>query len=277
MDISVVIPTCDRRAWIGQALDSVRQQTLQPVEVIVVDDGSTDDTTGFIRQRHPWVRLLTQGNHGVSHARNRGIEAARGEWIAFLDSDDTWQPEKLARQSVRLTERGAPPVCHTDEIWIRNGRRVNPMHKHAKPEGWILRHCLPLCCVSPSSALIQREVFQKVGLFDETLPACEDYDLWLRIFSRYPAALAPEPLVVKHGGHPDQLSRRYWGMDRFRIRALCKLLDSGVPRPGDRQAVLATLAEKIDIFALGARKRGRLEQVRRYASLREKYLKDPAA
>lgn len=277
MDISVVIPTWDRRAWIGRALDSVRQQTLQPLEVIVVDDGSTDDTAAFVRQRYPRVRLLAQENHGVSHARNRGIEAARGEWIALLDSDDAWQPEKLARQSERLAESGAPPICHTDEIWIRNGRRVNPMQKHAKPEGWILRHCLPLCCVSPSSVLIHREVFRKVGLFDESLPVCEDYDLWLRIFSRYPAALAPEPLVIKHGGHSDQLSRRHWGMDRFRIRALCKLLDGGVLRPGDRQAASVTLAKKIDIFVQGARKRGRTEQVRRYGSLREKYLKDPVA
>ena len=272
MEISVVIPAWNRRDRLGRALDSVLAQTLPPREVIVVDDGSSDGTAGFVRRRYPGVRLLVQENHGVSHARNRGIEAARGDWIALLDSDDTWLPEKLARQRERLAAPGAPPVCHADEIWIRHGRRVNPKRRHAKPEGWIFRRCLPLCCVSPSTVLIRRDLFREVGLFDEELPACEDYDLWLRIFCRYPVALAAGPLAIRHGGHPDQLSRRYWGMDRFRIRALCGLLDGAALAPADRAAARAELGRKLDIFQQGARKRGRADAGRECRRLWRRYL-----
>ncbi len=100
-------------------------------------------------------------------------------------------------------------VCHTDEIWIRNGRRVNARKKHGKKGGWIFQHCLPLCAMSPSSIMIHRDVFTALGGFDERLPACEDYDLWLRITARYPVLFTRQPLIEKYGGHDDQLSRKY--------------------------------------------------------------------
>lgn len=263
-DVSVVIPTFNRAHLLRRALDSVLGQTHPPHELIVVDDGSTDETASLIRHRYPNVSYLYQSNSGVSSARNRGIKEATGRWIALLDSDDEWLAHKLARQLEALQEVPGMKLCHTDEIWIRNGVRVNPKKKHAKSGGWIFQRCLPLCCVSPSSVLIHRGVFDAVGLFDETLPVCEDYDLWLRVSARFPVLYADEPLTVKYGGHRDQLSLKFWGMDRFRIRALEKILASGILSENDRKAAQSTLTEKLAIYVEGARKRGKWEEAAAY-------------
>lgn len=262
--VSVVIPTYNRASRVTHALHSVLSQTRPPDEVIVVDDGSTDDTAERIRTRFPGVRLLTQENRGVSAARNAGIRAASGEWIALLDSDDEWLPRKLELQLRAVAEETL--VCHGDEIWIRRGRRVNPMKKHRKHGGHIFDKCLPRCVISPSSVLLRRRLLDTVGLFDEALPACEDYDLWLRVTARFPVLFVDEPLIVKHGGHDDQLSRRYWGMDRFRIAALEKILASDVLDGSQRAAAESMLATKIAIYASGARKRGRVTEARAYES-----------
>lgn len=262
--VSVVIPTFNRAELLPRAVESVLAQTHPAAEVIVVDDGSSDGTGELVASRFPEVRVAAQAHRGVSAARNRGIAAASGDWIALLDSDDEWCAEKLARQLAALDEHPEYRICHTDEIWIRNGRRVQPRVKHAKRGGRIFRHCLPLCVISPSSVLIHRSVFEQVGGFDEDLPACEDYDLWLRICCRFPVLLVEEPLVVKYGGHDDQLSRRVWGLDRFRIRALEKILQGDRLCEEDRQAALRTLLQKIEIFAAGAEKRGKAEDADRY-------------
>jgi len=264
MNVSVIIPTHDRRRLLRRALDSVRAQSRPPEQVIVVDDGSRDGTAAMVRREYPDVELLRQPCRGVSAARNRGIEHATGDWIALLDSDDEWLPAKLERQLALLRQRPAERVCHTDEIWIRNGVRVNPGRRHAKRDGDIFRQCLRLCAMSPSSILLHRSVLEDVGLFDESLPACEDYDLWLRITSRYPVALVEEPLVRKYGGHADQLSRRHWGMDRFRVQALQKILAAGVLDGGQRDAAQRTLRRKLQILAAGAAKRGKHAAARRY-------------
>jgi len=275
-DVSVVIPTFDRAPVLPRALESVVAQTLSPAEVIVVDDGSTDGTAELVEKRFPGVRWLHQENRGVSAARNRGIEASRGEWIALLDSDDEWLPEKLQRQLSALRDHSDLRICHTDEIWIRRGRRVNPRQIHAKHGGWIFQHCLPLCAMSPSSILIHRSVFEEIGLFDEDLPACEDYDLWLRICSRHPVLYLDEPLVVKHGGHEDQLSSRIWGLDRFRVQALEKVIRGGALSQEDRDAAGAVLLEKIEIYLTGARKRGKSREVGEYEAKRAKWSEELA-
>jgi GT2 family glycosyltransferase len=188
-----------------------------------------------------------------------------------LDSDDEWLPRKLARQVEALRSKPDLMLCHTNEIWIRRGRRVNPMKKHEKFGGRIFRECLPLCIISPSSALLHRSLLEEVGLFDETLPVCEDYDLWLRVSARYPVLYLDEPLIVKYGGHEDQLSRSIWGMDRFRIRALEKVISSEVLSAEDRLAAIRTLLEKIEIFAAGARKRGKWDEVAEHEEKRKLY------
>lgn len=254
--VSVVIPTYNRSAFLKEAVDSVLAQTAAADEVIVVDDGSTDETPAVLKAFGPHVRSLRQENAGVSAARNAGIRAARGEWLAFLDSDDLWRPRKLEAQLAYLSARPEMRICQVEEIWIRNGKRLNPRKYHRKPSGFCFPLLLDRCLVSPSAVMIHRDVLEEVGLFDETLPACEDYDLWLRIGCRWPIGLAEEPLVVKRGGHPDQLSATVPALDRYRIRALENLLRSGRLDSEQQSLALDALTRKCAIYAEGCAKRG---------------------
>ena len=137
MQVTAVIPTYNRRHTLARAIDSVLQQSDPVDELIVVDDGSTDGTADFVRQTYPSVQLIRQDNRGVSGARNTGIRAARGTWIALLDSDDSWLPDKMASIRAAFAQQPQFDLYHSDEIWIRNGVRVNAMHKHRKSGGWI--------------------------------------------------------------------------------------------------------------------------------------------
>lgn len=253
--IAVVIPTRDRAAVLRRALDSVLGQTAPPAQCLVVDDGSSDGTEALVRQCYPGVTYLKQPPRGVSAARNLGIRHAAADWVAFLDSDDCWMPGKLEKQ-VRALHGTGYAICHTEEIWVRHGRRVNPMRKHRKRGGWIYRHCLPRCVISPSTSMVRRDVLESVGGFDEALPACEDYDLWLRLCARYPVLLLDEALATRYGGHQDQLSARHWGMDRFRVAALEKMIEAPELSAADRRQTLETLVARLEILVSGARKRG---------------------
>lgn len=265
--VSVIIPTYNRGAFLEETVSSVLAQTFTDWELLVVDDGSTDDTESVLAPYADALRYIRIPHSGVSAARNVGLQETQGEWVAFLDSDDLWLPKKLERQIRALQRSPEIPLSYTDEIWIRNGRRVNPRARHQKYSGWIFERCLPLCIISPSSALIRRDLFEEVGEFDETLPACEDYDLWLRITLRYPALLVEEKLIIKRGGHPDQLSKAHWGMDRFRIRALRKVLQGPHLRSHHKEAVLKVLRHKCHIIAQGARKRGKQGLAKYYEEL----------
>jgi len=265
--IAVIIPAYNRAHTLPRALGSVLAQSHPAAEIIVVDDGSTDDIAALVQSEYQTVELIRQDNHGVSAARNRGIAASSAQWIALLDSDDEWLPDKLEKQLALISQQPEHKIVHSDEIWIRNGVRVNPMKKHAKKGGWIFQDCLPLCAISPSAAMIHRTLFDQTGLFDESLPACEDYDLWLRTTSRYPVLYCDEPLIKKYGGHEDQLSRKYWGMDRFRIQALIKILEHGQLRDEDYRAALEMMLGKTRVVLNGARKRGNRELVAQYEGL----------
>ncbi len=271
MQISVIIPTHNRASILARALDSVLAQTLQPREIIVVDDGSEDDTTTLLARDYPACRYLHQPNRGVSSARNLGIANAKGDWIALLDSDDAWLPEKLALQAKALDENPGLRICHTEEIWIRNGIRVNPMRKHTKQGGRIFQRCLPLCVISPSSVVLHQSLFAEYGDFDTSLPACEDYDLWLRLCAHEEVLFIEQHLTVKYGGHADQLSRRHWGMDRFRVHALEKILQSTRLNEADRHAALGVLVEKTGILAQGAEKRSQHDRAAQYRRLQSHY------
>jgi glycosyltransferase involved in cell wall biosynthesis len=271
MKISVIIPTYNRAHVLGRAIQSVLDQILPAMEIIVVDDGSGDDTEQLIAESYPQCRYIQQPNRGVSAARNTGIEAATGDWLAFLDSDDEWLPGKLQAQKELLEQNPEIRICHTEEVWIRNGKRVNQMKKHAKSGGHIFQKCLPLCVISPSSVIIHRNLFDEVGTFDENLPACEDYDLWLRICATHPVAFVEQPQINKYGGHEDQLSQHYWGMDRFRIKALEKIIDSGLLGDQNRTAAIQTLTGKARILAQGAAKRGRHDEARAWTEIRDRF------
>ena len=262
--ISVIVPTYNRAQQLPRALDSILCQSCSPKEIIVVDDGSTDETSALMTSEYQEIVFIQQQNTGESSARNVGIKRASGDWIAFLDSDDEWLPEKLEIQMKALYENPGEKICHTNEIWIRNGKRVNPKKKHEKFGGWIFQKCLPLCCISPSSVIIHKSIFKEIGLFDYSLPVCEDYDLWLRITARNPVLYIEEPFLIKYGGHEDQLSKKYWGMDRFRIKSLEKIISSRVLSDLDENAAKKMLMKKIYIFIQGAQKRGNIKEVKKF-------------
>lgn len=268
--VSVIIPTYNRSWCLSEAIDSVLSQTYHNTELIVVDDGSTDETPALLARYGNRLRCLRQTNRGVSAARNHGIQAADGVLIALLDSDDTWQPDKLARQVDFFDRQPAAKICQTEETWIRRGVRVNPKRRHRKPSGWIFEASLALCLVSPSAVMMRRELLEEMGGFDESLPACEDYDLWLRVSLRYPIHLIDDALVVKRGGHGDQLSGTA-GLDRYRIQSLDKILGGEELTPSQARAAEAMLREKCRIYAAGCRKRGKIEMAETYETLAGKY------
>ncbi|EMJ94531.1 glycosyltransferase family 2 protein [Leptospira alstonii] len=253
--ISVIIPTFNRENKVVKAISSVLRQTLPPQEIIVVDDGSTDFTVSKIRETFSEIRILSLEHKGVSHARNRGVERAVGDWIAFLDSDDEWLPEKLERQWKYCEKHPETEILQSQEIWIRNGKRVNPPVHLAKKNGWIFEQSLEFCSVTPSSVLLKKELYKSQGGMDEELPACEDYDLWLRITSQTPVALLDELLLVRYGGHEDQLSFRYPAMDRFRIYSILKLLTSNLLNEAQRRLAERNLFIKWRVLRQGRVKR----------------------
>jgi hypothetical protein len=255
---------------VGRAIDSVLAQTYPAIELIVVDDGSCDGTEIMLRGYGEAIRTISQTNRGVSAARNSGIRCAKGQLIALLDSDDYWLPTKVSCQVAFFERQPLAAICQTQEIWIRNGRRVNPKNRHSKPSGMIFVPSLSLCLVSPSAVMLRRTLLEDVGLFDESLPACEDYDLWLRITWKYPVYLIDQPLIVKCGGHPDQLSRMP-GLDKFRIRALEKLLEQGRLSPDQYVATKAVLKEKCAIYASGCLKRAKVSEAAQYSALPDRW------
>lgn len=275
MKVSVIITTYNRKNFVKRAIASVLCQDFKEYEVIVVDDGSTDSTREALSIFGSRIRAIFHPtNKGVSVARNTGIRQARYPFIAFLDSDDYWLPKKLSFQIQFFKENPDAIACQTQEIWIRRGKRVNPKKRHLKPSGDIFIPSLRLCLVSPSCVMLKRRVFEEVGLFDEELPVCEDYDLWLRISCRYPVYLIDTPLVVKEGGHKDQLSSRYWGMDRFRIYALVKLIKKMSLSKRQYEAAIKELEYKCSIYGKGCIKRGRVQEGKFYLNLPQILKKD---
>jgi glycosyltransferase involved in cell wall biosynthesis len=263
-EVSVIIPTYNREKFISECVQSVLAQTLPAREIIIVDDGSTDATYNILRDlgfnslstKKTVLRYFFQQNRGVSSARNLGIKEARSEYIALLDSDDLWLKSKLDRQvSAFQNDTQSSRLCHTDEIWIRNGVRVNQHKKHKKHGGNVFQSCLKLCCISPSSAMMHRSVFEDFGFFDEDLPACEDYDFWLRYSAKEDVNFIDEPLIIKKGGHSDQLSGAHWGMDRFRIYSIEKILKEPDLKLVHKTEAIQEVILKLEILINGSQKR----------------------
>ncbi len=252
--VSIIIPVYNRTAVFKRAVESVLAQTYRDFELIIVDDGSTIDVKKYL-PIDPRIKFIKQKHRGVSAARNKGLKLAQGQYICFLDSDDRWLPKKLEKQLAYLRQHPEFVIAQTEEIWLRNGQRVNAMKKHAKEAGDIFERSLELCLVSPSAVIIKKELLNEVGFFDETLPACEDYDLWLRITAKYPVGLLKENLIEKYGGHADQLSHLYPVMDKFRVKSIRKLLRESALLPRQRGQALNVLAQKSRVIAQGAWKR----------------------
>ena len=255
MKISVVIPTYNRIALVERAIDSVLRQSIKPFDIIVVDDGSDDGTSEMIKKKYRSINLVQQQNSGVSAARNNGIKHAKGDWISLLDSDDEWTGKKLENQVDRLIKNPDYHFCHTNEIWIRNGVRVNQKKRHQKYGGYIFDKCLDICRISPSSTLFKKNILEHVGWFDTQLSVCEDYDLWLRITADYKILFVDELLIIKYGGHTDQLSQSVEGIELFRIKSLENLLANTELSPQKRILAIQMIIKKYNIYLNGLIKR----------------------
>jgi len=258
--ISVVIPTYNRYALLKRAIASVFAQTYSLHVVIVVDDGSSDETRQIL-QDFPQIQYFYQENAGVSAARNLGIQNADCEWIAFLDSDDVWHKDKLQEQVTFHKQNPEILMSYTDELWIRNGFAVKIPKKFKKFGGEIFEHCLSHCIIAPSSALLHKDLLRAVGVFDESLEVCEDYDLWLKIAQKNQIGLIDKKLITKYGGDADQLSGKHWGMDRFRVQALEKLL---LQKGKHHARVSQELLKKYDLLLKGARKYDKITEMHIY-------------
>jgi glycosyltransferase involved in cell wall biosynthesis len=271
--ISVIIPVFNRAGQVREAAESVLNQDFNNFELIVVDDGSTDSTAKDMEKYlagFPRAKLVSTANCGVSAARNLGVSLACGKFVAFLDSDDLWLSQKLRAQKDFFAQNPSAAACQTQEIWIRNGRRVNPKNRHAKPDGEIFLPSLSLCLVSPSAVMIKKDAFLSLGGFDERLPACEDYDLWLRLGLKYKVFLLDKALVIKRGGHPDQLSAQP-GLDCYRIASLINLLEYQNLNPQQRARARDVLLEKITVYAAGCEKRKKLDEAFFYRKVARRY------
>jgi glycosyltransferase involved in cell wall biosynthesis len=264
--ISVIIPTYNRISTLPRAVDSVLDQTFTDLDLWIVDDGSTDGTADWVQneilaqQREITTHYLRSQNKGVSHARNLALKASSGEWVAFLDSDDEWLPNKIAQQMIVAEQNPELKLLHGEEIWIRNGVRVNPMKKHQKSGGRIFDRCIKLCCISPSTAMVRREIFEEVGFFNEDFPVCEDYDMWLRICEKYEVGFVENPIIKKYGGHEDQLSRKYIAMDYYRIKSLSQFTQSSEISEDEKSLLLDTLSKKCEILLRGFKRHNNMDQ-----------------
>ena len=268
--VSVIIPTYNRGWILKEAIESVLSQDFEDFELIVVDDGSTDNTCDILDGYARDIIVLRQDNRGVSAARNAGIAFASGQFIAFLDSDDLWLPVKLASQVDFFNSNPDALISQTEELRIRNGKRVNPKKRHKKFSGMIFKYSLSLCIVSPSAVMLKKSLLDKTGVFDERFPACEDYDLWLRISCKYPVYLIDTPLIIKRGGHEDQLSKTP-KLDKYRIQALKKIIESSLLAKDQRINAVKMLKQKCKIYAQGCLKRGRNDESRYYFALAKRY------
>lgn len=273
MLVSVIIPTYNRAEMLKEAIESALMQTYLAIELIVVDDGSSDNTHKIIEVFKDRIKRICIQNSGVSHARNVGIKASKGEFIAFLDSDDLWLKDKVQVQIDYFKSHSSECICQTEEIWIRNGKRVNPKNIHKKYSGQIFEKCIPLCIVSPSAVMIRRKVFEDIGCFDEKMPACEDYDLWLRSSLKYNIITLDQALIIKRGGHEDQLSRQS-GLDIWRIYSLEKLLKEQTLDDNRRNLVINNIIARCKIVAQGAGKRENKEMEKKYLEIMKRMKAD---
>ncbi len=274
MNVSVIIPTYNRAGeLLEKAIDSVLAQTHQLIEIIIVDDGSTDGTSQSLKTRYrDHLDIVRTGNQGPAAARNVGIKKARYDLIAFLDSDDWWDQKKLEVQVQIMTDNPTYLVSHTDEIWYRRGIFLNQKNKHSRPHGDIFKHCLPLCCVGMSTVMMRHDFFEKVGLFDESLPCCEDYDLWLRASRHAEFYKIDQPLTYKQGGRDDQVSVQYRvGMDKFRITSLEKCLHLDGFTPEQKKLIAKEIVRKATIYGNGCVKHGRMDEGWHYLELAQRW------
>jgi len=274
---SVIIPTYNRKYFLKIAVESVLSQSFQDFELIIVDDGSTDSTQTLIKEYLNFsgkIHYLYQENKGPASARNKGIKEAKGDFICFLDSDDRYRVNKLEITYEFIKKFPQFKIFHTEEIWYRKGVLLSQKKIHKKPEGFVFKEALRLCCISISTCAIHKSIFSEIGFFDEKMPVCEDYDFWLRVTSRFPVKLIPYYLTIKEGGYADQQSKKFSFLDKYRIYAIIKLLENNKLDQEKRKWAAGELKRKCDIYIKGALKRGKIKEVNFYKEIIKKYAGD---
>lgn len=268
-NVSVIIPTYNRGPFLKKAIESVLSQRYQEFELVIVDSHSGDDTPAILKGFGDRVTVLQAAHGNPAAARNLGIRRTHAPLIAFLDSDDWWHQDKLSIQLEAMEHNPSFLISHTQEIWYSGGKILRQRRKHRKYHGWIFDTCLPLCAVSPSTVIARRELFEAVGLFDESFVCCEDYELWLRVSARHPFLLVDVPLTFKDGGREDQMSRIHRvGMDKLRIRALLKILsEPSLLSDAQRAPAVRELEKKCRIYGNGCITHGKIEEGKHYLEL----------
>ncbi len=271
---SVIIPSFNRAWALPRSIESVLCQTLEDFELILVDDGSTDETPQVLNsyaRSDDRIKIITSKNHGVSHARNCGITSAKGQWLAFLDSDDEWLEDKLELQLSELIS-SKTLWCHGSEIWIREGKELKQKKKHRRGSGDQFERSLELCCISPSTVVIQKELLNE-HKFREDFPVCEDYDLWLRLTSQHRISYVEKPIIKKYGGHEDQLSHRFHSMDYWRLKSIFLTYKESFLNDQQTQLSRTEFAKKLHHYSRGLEKYAnnkenisRLNEVRQWES-----------
>ena len=239
---SVIIPTFNRAHILAKSIDSVLLQKRDCGELIIVDDGSTDETAELVKSYQEihgaYIKYIFHDNCGVATSRNRGIELAKSQWVAFLDSDDQWLKNKIKSQLSFLDEHEDIHFVHTNEKWQKNGEHLNQKDIHTKGGGDQFTPSLERCMISPSTVLTHKNLLNVLGLFDEDFLVCEDYELWLHITANLPVGYIKKVKTIKTGGHSDQLSQKYRAMDVWRFLALVQLAVSNTA-PEEKSTLLA--------------------------------------
>ncbi len=261
--VSVIIPVYNRYRLLKAAVESVLEQTVSVDEIIVVDDGSTDETP--LIKGYGGIKYIRTEHTGMAgYARNRGVEKASGRFIAFLDSDDIWKPGKIERQLSFFMDNPEIEICHTREIWLRNNKIISQSGQRHKRAGSIFNDALTKCIIGPSTVMMTRSLFLSSGGFREDLEIAEDYELWLRLTASKEVGYIDRPLIVKNAGHGDQLSEKYGQIEIFRIEALGRVIESGLLSPEQMNSARTELVKKCGIYAAGCRKRGKDQEADKY-------------
>lgn len=259
--ISVIIPSYNRSKFLLRAIDSILIQSYKNFELIVVDDGSTDGTFELIESliKLNQIKYIRIENSGVAKARNVGAKNANGKFLAFLDSDDEWLPHKLQEQVDFFATSPHLKIVYGEELWIRNGKRVNQKFIHKKSGGWIFCECVQQCLIAPSSVMLEKDLFFEMAGFDESFVVCEDYDLWLKISSLLEIGFIANPIIIKHGGHDDQLSTKYFAMDLWRMKSMFSILKNRNLNADHKLVVVDSLKRRGAILMQGYQKHGNLK------------------
>jgi GT2 family glycosyltransferase len=286
--VSAIVPAYNSVRYLPEAIDSVLAQTYRDFEIIVVDDGSTDGTQGVLARYGDRIRVVRQSNQGSAAARNAGILAARGEFIAFLDADDLWLPQKLERQMRLFGERPEIGWVYSDyREFDESGLGTRSFFEREglrhPPEGWVLPALAEGCITWTTTVVMRASCFHEAGLFDPVFPRAQDYDMWLRLAARFPVACVAEVLALyrRHQAQVTTKSRpglvhcHTWRVLNKFIRAEYRGLQPDVRQQVDRvlQARLAAHACRVGQVALSFGHR--LEALRWHSRAVVASLRDP--